>query len=619
MQDYSDSDFNINFDEDFTSKLSHNKDNISQEVKHIDRSNGIIALFLFLTFFLILFIFILYINVTSDRKLPTLEISKKEVAQRGTIYSSDGFNLASSKNLYKVSILKNSIDPDKMEFFIKLLSIYSGMDEDYLKDKLSGKGNIILSYKLNPKTALNLKHLNQKLIKYGIFRSYEENGRVIPKSGLSIEISGESRDYLYKDILEPILGYTNKLETDGYTKPKGEKGIEKSYNNVLTSKQDGIYKGDRDIGFNIVLQKNATIKQKIDGKNIVLTIPLKLQKKIENIVDSVSMELDSKEIAVGIIDSNTGRILSLVSSNRFDPKNIKEDDYSKLNSSFVELSFEPGSIMKPIIYSILLEKRLVNPNEIFNLYNGYYKLGKYTIQDSVKQKYASAENIIVFSSNIGMAQMAQRLNAKTYHNALVAFGFSLPTNIDLPYEKSGIIPSQYTFNSYVYKGSVSYGYGMRATFIQMLRAYAVFANGGYLINPYVRDYTLTSHNKKIDINSSQNKISLLSVYTADTINKTLIKTVKSGTAKQTKVDGLIIGGKTGTARIATNGKYKDKYIGSFFGFVKDNNSNYTIGVVVFESSAKNSYYASQTAAPIAKRVIEALLEEGYLKKIEKNI
>lgn len=618
MQDYRD----LNFD-DFNENDNTQNDNADENLNNNasqntikDRSNGIIIIFFFLTLCLILFIVITYFKIFTPRKLPTIISSKKEIAQRGTIYSSDGFNLASSKKLYKVSVMKNSIDPDKMDLFIRLFSIYSGMDEYYVANKLQDSGNIILSYKLSPKTALNLKQLNQKLIKYGIFRSYEENGRVMPKFGLSIEISGESRDYLYKDLIEPILGYTNKLETDGFTKPKGTKGIEKFYDSTLESKQDGLYRGNRDIGFNIILSKDAVLKQKIDGQSIVLTISLKLQKKIENILDETAKSLESKEITVGVMDSNTGRIIALASNQRFDPKNISTSDYSKLNPSFVEISFEPGSITKPIIYAILLEKRLVTPNEIFNLYNGVYKLGKYTIRDSIRQQYSSAENIVVLSSNVGMVQMAQRLDERTYYNGLRAFGFSFLTNIDLPYEKDGLIPSQSTLKSYVYKGSVSYGYGMRVTFLQMLRAYAVFANNGYLVTPYIRDYTLSQNNKKININKPSPKIGILGVYTADTMQKTLIKTVEEGTAKKTKVDGIIVGGKTGTARIADKGKYGNKYIGSFFGFAKDEKSNYTIGVVVFESSAQSSYYASQTATPIANKIIKALVEEGYLKEIE---
>lgn len=603
---------NSDFDANTQSQPSDTvQDNIPQ-----NRSLGIVALYFFICFFLILLLFVVIFKVFSPRKLPTIITSKKEVAQRGTIYSSDGFNLASSKNLYKVSVFKKSIDPDKIDLFIKLFSIYSGMEEYYVREKLNGNGNITISYNINPKTALNLKQLNQKFIKYGIFRSYEENGRIMPKFGLSIEISGESRDYLYKDLTEPILGYTNKLESDGFTTPNGVKGVEKFYNDTLESKQDGFYRGYRDIGFNIILSRDAVLKRRIDGQNVVLTIPLKLQKKIENILDESAKSLESKEIVAGIMDSSTGKILSLASNQRFDAKKITSDDYARLNANVAEFSFEPGSIMKPIIYSILLEKRLVNPNEIFNIYNGIYKLGSYTIRDSIRKQYASAENIIVLSSNIGMVQMAQRLDEQSYYNGLQAFGFSFPTNIDLPYEKDGLIPTQSTLKSYVYKGSVSYGYGLRVTFVQMLRAYAVFSNGGYLITPYLRDYTLSRNNKKIDFNHNDNPLMILSPYTADKMQKTLIKTVDEGTAKQTKVEGIIVGGKTGTARVAVNGKYGDNYIGSFFGFAKDEKSSYTIGVVVFESSAKSSYYASQTATPIANKIIKAMIEEGYLKPIE---
>ncbi len=613
MQNYDDADFQLDFDDEFEVGQKYNKEQERvKQIEHSSRTNGIILLYLFLLVFLVLFVVILYTNITSHtRKLPTLETTKKELSQRGNIYSNDGFSLASSKNRYKVSVIKKSIDPEKMDFFVRLVAIYSGMSEEYLRERLNSGGNVVLSYNLSPKTALNLKQLNKKLIKNGVFRPYEYHGKIYPKSGLDIEISGESREYLYKDIIEPILGYTNKLESDGITKPKGIKGIEKHYDGLLVSKQDGLYQGDRDIGFNLILAKDATLKQRIDGKSVVLTIPLKLQKKIENIIDDIGIE--SKEIAVGIMDSNTGRILALASSNRFDPKKIKSSDYSKLNPSFVELSFEPGSIMKPIIFSILLEKRLVSPNEVFNLYNGAYNLGKYTIRDSHAQKYASAENIIVLSSNIGMIQMAQRLNSRTYHNALVAFGFSRPTEIDLPYEKTGIIPSANTLSSFVYKGSVSYGYGMRATFMQMLRAYAAFANGGYLINPYLRDYTLNANMKKADINATKSRISILGEYSANVMERTLIKTVEKGTAKIAQVKGIVVGGKTGTARIATSGRYQDAYIGSFFGFAKDKKANYTIGVVVFEASSSN-YYAAQTAAPIAKKVITALIDEGYLRR-----
>ena len=583
------------------SDLDANTQSQSQDLSQ-SRSVSIAVLYFLIIFFLLLLLLVVCFKVFSPRKPPTLIADRNEIAQRGTIYSSDGFNLSSSKNLYKVSVIKKSIDPDKIDLFIKLFSIYSGMEEHYVREKLEGNGNIILSYSLDPNTARNIRQLNQKFLKYGVFRSYEENGRVV-RYGLDVDISGESREYLYSDLIEPILGYTNKQESEGFTKPKGVKGVERFYNSVLESKQDGYYRGDRDVGSNIILSRDAVLKRRIDGQNIVLTIPLKLQKKIENILDESSKDLESKEVVAGIMDSNTGKILALASNQRFNAKRITSSDYPKLNASVVELSFEPGSVMKPIIYSILLDKRLVNPNEIFNIYNGIYKLGSYTIRDSIRKQYASAENIIVLSSNIGMVQMAQRLDEQSYYTGSQSFGFSLPT-------------SQSTFRSYVYKGSVSYGYGLRVTFLQMLRAYAAFANNGYLVTPYLRDYTLSRNNKKIDFDHNNEPLMILSPYTVDRMQKTLIKTVNDGTAKQAKVDGIIIGGKTGTARVTTNGRYGENYTGSFFGFAKDAKSNYTIGVVVFETSAKSSYYASQTAAPIANKIIKAMIEEGYLKPIE---
>ena len=100
-----------------------------------------------------------------------------------------------------------------------------------------------------------------------------------------------------------------------------------------------------------------------DGYNVVSSIPLKLQKKVERIIDENQQQLNAKEIIVGIMESKSGKILSLASSARFNPNTITKNDYPNLNASAVEYSYEPGSIIKPIIYSILLDKNLINPNE----------------------------------------------------------------------------------------------------------------------------------------------------------------------------------------------------------------------------------------------------------------
>lgn len=579
------------------------------------RINGIVFLFLFIGFCLLIFVCSVYFKITAPRKLPKLQITKVEEAFRGQIYSADGFILASSKKLYKVSVMKKSIHPKKKELFIKLFSIYSNINENEVRQKLNSADNYtILSYRVEPLQALHIKDLNIKLNKLGVFREYEEGGKITPRYGLSVEASGESRDYLYGHTLEPILGYSAKIEEGGYTKPLAIKGIEKYYNETLRSRQDGLRKVYRDISFNPIHSKSSLLKQRIDGGSVVLTVPLKLQKKIENILDLALKGLDANEVLAGIMDSKTGAIISLASSARFDPKNIGARDVSSgsINAKAVEVSFEPGSTMKPIVYAIALEQNLVTPDEIFNLHDGQFYLGKFLIKDSISAKYGSAENIIVNSSNIGMVQMAKKIPSKTYHNGLRSFGFGELTNIDLPHEKTGLVPKVSLLESEVYKGSVSYGYSIRSTFIQMLAAYSIFSNDGFRANPHLLKFSIVDDKKypsKIPPN-----MQIISKETAKHLQNALIKTVQQGTAKSAKVDGIIMGGKTGTARIAEHGKYGNKYNSSFFGFIKDDKRNYTIGVVVFNANAKSSYYASQTANPIAKKIIETLIEEGYLNK-----
>ena len=102
------------------------------------------------------------------------------------------------------------------------------------------------------------------------------------------------------------------------------------------------------------------------------------------------------------------------------------------------------------------------------------------------------------------------------------------------------------------------------------------------------------------------------------MQKILIKTVEKGTGEATKIAGLTIGGKTGTAHIAKNGKYTNLYNSSFFGFANDKNNSYTIGVLVREPTKKYYYYASLTAVPIFKKIVEEMIEEGYLSPVLNN-
>ncbi len=576
------------------------------------KAGKVLLLFLLMVVGFIIFLgTILYHNIT-ERKLPNLQSKRIENAIRGNIYSSDGFLLASSKKVYKAVVNTYNINPQKKELFINLFSIYSKIPKDEIAKKLEQKGNVILSYNIDSKSASYLKQLNLKLNQLDVFQSYEDKNGNIFKYGLSITESGESRDYLYGDMMEPILGYINKEHNSKITRVQGIKGIEKSFDAELEPNSDLLMVGERDIGFNVIINKNSTFKERVDGYDIISSIPLKLQTKIERLIDDYAKQLGAKEILVGIIESKSGKIISLASSARFNPNSIEKKDYSKLNANAIEYSYEPGSIIKPVIYAMLLDKNLITTNEVINLENGRFKLHNFTITDTHRLESATIEEVLLYSSNIGMAKIAQRLSPAEYNAGLQAFGFGNLSGIDLPYERTGVIPDARRFRSEVYRSTVSYGYGLRTTFMQMLKAYNIITNHGISYEPYLVEYLQDSKSIRYKL-KHQAPIRIISDKTANIVKNTLIRIVSEGTGKTAQVPGIVIGGKTGTAHIAQGGKYIRKYNSSFFGFVSDaKGSEYTLGISVFEPNETEAYFAARTAVPLFKEVVELLIKEGYL-------
>lgn len=605
----------------------------------LTRTKKIVILFFLLFIAMIILVFSVTKTMVSYRRLPTLLTTKKELAVRGDILSSDGFKISSSKKLYKAAIDTRCLDINKQELFVKLFSIYSDIDEDKIikkikRARLKKPGNIVLSYNINSRVAKNLKELGFKLRKLKVFKSIKVKGGKI-LHGLDVVESGEKRIYSYKTSLTPIVGYISKYESKkGKTKVKGVKGLERYYNDILNETKDGILKGERDVLSYISFNKESIIKARQDGASLVLNIPLKLQKNIEMILDHYKEKLIADEIMASVIDNKTGKILTLATSNRFYPNNIKEEEYGNLNINAIEYQFEPGSVIKPITMALVLDKKRVRDDELLFAYNkgkknkhgeykrGAYKLGRHLIRDDhqFKKNYITPSDIIVYSSNIGILQLAQRLKAEEFSNGMKSFGITEKTGIDLSNEKIGVMPELYKFRAgeakgkdNVYKATVSYGQGMTSTFMQLLKAYSVFNNDGKITTLRIVSHILTPNGKKITIKNGESK-QIISPQTANKIRKMLIRTVNIGTGEAAKVDGLEIGGKTGTAQVVRNGKYQKIYISSFFGFANDSEKRYTIGVTSINPVGTKwwHHYASYAAAPVFKEIVKTLVKLNYL-------
>ncbi|WP_428739911.1 peptidoglycan D,D-transpeptidase FtsI family protein [Sulfurimonas sp.] len=551
-------------------------------------------------------------TVLDPRHLPSKYTADTSKASRGSIISADGFHIATTKKLFKAVVNTRYIDPQKKDLFVELFSIYSGINKKEITKKINAhKGVVVLSYNIPQIQAHYLKKLSAELRRLNVFLALK-NPRtgLLSVHGLNIIESGESREYNYGNLLTPIIGYPHKLEEDGYTFVKGVKGLEKRFDDELSARQDGYSRGKRDVNSYIILNKKSFTKPQINGLDIKITIPVALQIKIEKMLDQMKVELDAKQVMFALMDSTKGDVLTMASSNRYLPKEIKKSDYPSLNSGMIEYSFEPGSVLKPITFSLLLEKKLVNPYDLVNGHNGRFKIGRKMIRDEHKFDWLSAEDVIVHSSNVGIAQLAQKLSGYEFYEGLKKFGFAKRSTPDLIYEKAGSIPSVKRLENQIYKATSAYGYGLQANLMQLLRAYSAFNNNGRMVYPKLLHSFINEYNQETLL-PYEKSVPAITSTTAQRMKRILIKTVNKGTGVKTITPGLEVGGKTGTAHIVEDGRYVNKYNTSFIGFVNDKTHKYTMGVVVVQP--KKSQFAAQTAVPVFKKAIDIMVEDGYLQ------
>lgn len=576
------------------------------------KSKKIVILFLLIVFGFAVFAVVMGGKAVGERHTPRLYTSSSIKAMRGSIISADGFHIATTRKLYKATVDTRNIDPGKKELFIQLFSIYSGIDAAKVRKRLNEKrGSVVLSYNISPKRAQYLKSLAFELQRLGVFVEYEVSpGRTLLR-GLTVVESGEARRYPYGELLTPLIGYPRKFEEEGYTRNRGIKGLEKQFDASLQARRDGYAYAPRDVNNYKRLTKESLYTPALDGYDLQLTIPVTLQIRVEKIADAMKAYLMADEIMAVVMDSRTGEILSLASSNRFLPTRIQKSDYASLNTGALEYSFEPGSVLKPLVFAILLEHGKVNPYDIVNGHGGRFRMGRKIITDEHKFDWLSAENVIVHSSNIGMAQLAQKLDGDEFAEGLRNFGLTQMTGMQLPYEKPGNIPNLRQLGSEIYKATTSYGYGLQVNLMQLVKAYNAFNNGGVAVTPTaVKQWIDPVSGETRPIAKTPDR-QVLTPATAERMKQILIKTVREGTGTGTATPGLEIGGKTGTAHIAEGGRYVNQYNTSFLGFANDAEGHrYTIGVTVIRP--KKYHFASLTAVAVNKKIIDMMVREGYL-------
>ncbi|MCF6244760.1 MAG: penicillin-binding protein 2 [Sulfurovum sp.] len=585
------------------------------------RKYKITMLFLLLVFAMSIFLFSILKTITTERKIPSHNSIIHDRSFRGAIISKDNYTLSNSQKTYQAVIRGASIKAKKRELFIKLFSIYSGIQKEELLKKFKNKkgemiqGNIILSKTIPSSTAMQLKSLAYKLRKLKVFQSIKTRAGIEVVYGLDVIENGESRRFPLKDIMSPILGYVSKKSEDNYIRPQGKKGLERNYETHITSKKDGYFKGKRDVLGAVIHDKNSMKLNRVDGLNLHLNIPLSLQRRVELMIDTMKKTLIADEILVGVMESHTGKVLSLASSERYNPAHIKQKDIPALNPKFSEYPHEAGSVIKPLTLAIAFDKTKIKPNTWFSTFNGEMEIGeKHKITDDEEFESLDATGIIVHSSNIGISQVSWRLTGKQFRDGLIKFGLAKPSGLDLSRDLPGRLKPLHLLEHKIHRANSSYGYGMLATFSQLFKAYSAFNNNGIAVTPRIVNYLSDKKGNQYTLDPKVGNLQAVSKRSANLIHDILIDVVQKGTAENAQYPGLEIGGKTGTAHIAKKGRYVREYHSSFYGFANDKKGNkYTIGVLVVRAKSENKYFASQSAVPTFRNLVQILVEQKYLK------
>ncbi len=585
------------------------------------RKNKISALFLLLVFLMVVFLFSVLKTISSDRRIPSDNTTIHDRSFRGSIISQDGYTLSSSQKTYQAVIRGASIVPEKKALFVKLFSIYSGIPEANILKKFKNrkgqeiKGNITLSNSIDSRSAMQLKALSYKLRKLDVFRSIKTRNGIEVVFGLDIIENGESRRFPLNDVFSPILGYVGDKSDGRYTRPEGKKGLERSYEKHITSKKNGYFRGKRDVVGTVIHDKNSIKMQRVDGLDLHLNIPLALQRRVEMMLDQMRESIDADEIIAGVMESKTGKVLSLASSLRYDPSNIQQKDIAALVAKSTEYPYEAGSVLKPLTIAIALDKKRITPNTWFN--TGYKKFditGGQRVSDDDYFDALQVTDIIVHSSNIGTSQIAWKLTGREFREGLLKFGLAQKTGIDLSRDLPGFLKPVRLLDHKMHRANSSFGYGMMVTHAQLLKAYSAFNNDGLAVTPRLVDYLQDAQGKRYTLPPKIGDSQAISKEAANQIHDILNEVVKRGTGVAAQYPGLDIGGKTGTAHIAKNGRYVREYHSSFYGFANDNEGHkYTIGVLVIRAKKYLKYFASQSAVPTFRRIVDTLVELDYLK------
>ncbi len=389
-----------------------------------------------------------------------------------------------------------------------------------------------------------------------------------------------------------IIGFTDIDDV-------GQEGMERAYERSLkgtTGKKRVIRDGRR----RAINDKDIeNIKAPVPGQDIVLSIDQRLQYIAFKALQSGYIEHKAFSASIVVLDAKNGEILAAASQPAFNPnsrKGLKGHLYR--NRAMLDI-YEPGSTVKPFVVAAALDGGYID-EDIQIETHGFYRVGRNLVKDIHNYGTLDLMHILKKSSNVAISKIALMMPSEYFWGKYNQLGFGSSANAGFPGESSGELLDFQRWHDFE-KATLSYGYGVSTSTLQLARAYTALADNGIL-------HSVSLLKREIDHDAKR-------VFTKKTANQVreMLEHVlkKDGTAYQARVDGYRVAGKTGTVKKAMAGGYtEDRYLAVFVGLAPASDPRFVIAVMVDEPSA-GKYYGGLVAGPIfAKAMAGALRAYG---------
>ena len=512
-------------------------------------------------------------------------------ARRGNILDTNGQTLVMSATAYIVSV-----EPARVkdaEAFARIVSPILGISEEKVAEKAAqrSRSSVTLKRQVSRETADQLRQLKQS-----------KDAEIAAAASALLFDEDVRRVYLRGAFLTQTLGLVN---VDGV----GQSGLEQQYETLLRGEAGRSMRSVDGKARPIYDSGNLYIEPQ-DGSTVRLTIDATIQEVVEKAMRECYEVNKAQAVHALVMDVYTGAVLAMCSKPDYDPNDPPRDQLDALQSlmriRLISDSYEPGSTFKILTAAAALDSGVTTPED------GFYCSGKIKVDgDTIKcwgspHKAETMAQALQNSCNPVFVELALRMGTERFYQYLHAFGLGSKTNIDLQGEESGIlIPVNSVKN--VDLARIGFGQSVAVTPIQLLTAACSVLNGGRLMRPYLLKEAVSPDGTVLYRTSPKVVSNPISEETSLTMRKLLEDVVAIGGAKNARIPGYRIGGKTGTAQVYKDGRIvRNVHIGSFLGFAPADDPRIALLVIVDEADTPVDY-GGTTAAPFARQILEDVL------------